>query len=450
MLFLKFGFHEMWKDEWQAWFLSRDLSLFELVDFLYYEGHPALWYLYLKPFTILFPSGIFGLKIAHGLMFVLAIWLLFKLNAPLWLKMAIALSYAFGFEYAIVSRGYILVLVLGLLCVHYLKREQGYTWAMALALFLLCQSEVQGVLLAFAFVVYLWFEKTKTKDMAYPLAGIFAGALCFVLSVYPRKSTDELSFAYTDGYLSVDNWMKAFQGISTNALIPGILPDTNVYGVTVLGLLIGSVVLSVAFYIFKNHRSILLFFFSFWIASLLFHSMIYPGGLRQWSVVAIVFMLALLMKNNLESNRITTYLTMLFLLPGVMYGLRAHYKDVTMPFTNAREAGMFIQQKVPANVPVVAINKFECAPVGGYAERRLYALPEGEPFTFFKWVEKVYLPSEQELMLFADYKKVGGIILLSPSLLNEERYPNAKLWQKFEANNLKGENYALYTLSRNQ
>lgn len=440
----------MWKDEWQAWFLSRDLNLFELLDFLYYEGHPGLWYLYLKPFTILWSSGILGLKIAHGLIFVLAVWLLFKLDAPLWLKVAIAMSYAFGFEYAVVSRGYIFVITLGLVGVHYLKRGQGYEWPMAMVIFLLCQSEVQGVLLSCAFVIYLWFEKSSRKDLISPMAGLLAGALCFVLSVYPRKSTDELSFAYAGEFLSADNWMKAFQGISTNAILPGILPDTNVFGVSGLGILLGVVVLSVIFYIFRNHRSVLLFFFSFWMASMLFHSMIYPGGLRQWSVVAIVFMLALLLKSKNEPNRITRFLTVLVLLPGVMYGLRAHYKDLTMPFTNAKDAGQFIHQKVPSNVPVVAINKFECAPVGGYAERGLYALPDGNPFSYFKWVEKVYLPSEEELMLFAEYKKVGGIIILSPSLLNADRYPNAKLWQTFETPNLKRENYALYTLSRNQ
>ena len=440
----------MWKDEWQAWFLSRDLSLFELLDFLYYEGHPALWYLYLKPFTMLWPSGIVGLKIAHGLVLVVSIMVLFKLEAPLWLKVGIALSYAFGFEYAVVSRGYIFVVLLGLLSVYFLKKRQGETWLMALLLFLLCQSEVQGVLLAGAFMAFLWFEKSEVKGLVKPLIGLAAGGICFVLSVYPRKSTDELSFAYAGEFFNSENWAKAFQGISTNAILPGVLPDTNVFGVSAVGVTFGVIVLLLIVYLLRYRLSVLSFFFSFWLASLLFHSMIYPGGLRQWSVVAVAFMLALLLQERFELDKARKYLTMILLIPGVIYGIRAHYKDVTLPFTNAKKVGLFIQEKVPLNVPVVAINKFECAPVGGYAEREFYALPEGTPFSYFKWVEKVYLPSEQELNLFADYKKVGGIIILTPSLLNEDRYPNAKLWQTFEGHNLKGENYALYTLSRNQ
>ena len=50
--YFKIAHHELWKDEWQAWFVAKDLGIKELLSFLYYEGHPSLWYLYLKIFTI--------------------------------------------------------------------------------------------------------------------------------------------------------------------------------------------------------------------------------------------------------------------------------------------------------------------------------------------------------------------------------------------------------------
>ena len=58
---VKFGYHEQWKDEWQAWFLARDLNVPDLLGFLYYEGHPALWYLWMKPFSLVMPTGDLGL-----------------------------------------------------------------------------------------------------------------------------------------------------------------------------------------------------------------------------------------------------------------------------------------------------------------------------------------------------------------------------------------------------
>lgn len=51
LTWMKFYHHELWKDEWQAWFVAKDKNFIEVLSFLNYEGHPALWYLYLKPFT---------------------------------------------------------------------------------------------------------------------------------------------------------------------------------------------------------------------------------------------------------------------------------------------------------------------------------------------------------------------------------------------------------------
>jgi hypothetical protein len=110
-------------------------------------------------------------------------------------------------------------------------------------------------------------------------------------------------------------------------------------------------------------------------------------------------------------------------------------------------AGQFIKEKIPEKVPIVAINKFEATPVIGYARRNFYELPDGVPFSYFRWVDKIYLPVENELKLFAKFKGVGGIVVLSPKPLDAERFPSLQLWQKWEDKNYKNENYYLYTLA---
>ena len=114
-------------------------------------------------------------------------------------------------------------------------------------------------------------------------------------------------------------------------------------------------------------------------------------------------------------------------------------EDINIPFTNAKVVGEFIEAKVPEKVPVVAINKFECTPVIGYAKRKFYELPNGVEFSYFRWVDKIYLPSEGELKLFTKYKGVGGIVVITPKALDPQRYPNAQLWQKFDQKNYKNE-----------
>ena len=44
--------HEMFRDEIQAWLIARDShGIADLIHNLKYEGHPALWYLFLLPLT---------------------------------------------------------------------------------------------------------------------------------------------------------------------------------------------------------------------------------------------------------------------------------------------------------------------------------------------------------------------------------------------------------------
>lgn len=445
ILAVKFGVHEMWKDEWQAWFVSRDLGFIDMLGFLYYEGHPALWYVYLKPFTWLFEDGEIGLKLAHSFAVIGTVFLLYKIDTNRWAKLLFLLSYAFMFEYGVISRGYILVIALSLAIAHRLKSEDLNRWTLPILLFLLCQSEVQGVILGGAFVLILiWEHRHSIIKVLRPVGAYIIGLLVFVVTVYPRKDADELAHAYSDQW----SFGATFQGLTTNAIWPGVLPDTNVFGPQVLGIILGGILLSgIAFFLKKNRGSIL-FFSGYWLATWSFHLLFYNGGLRQWSMVPIALFIAfaLIEKNKFERRHLLGFI--ILFLPSIFYNGKAVWRDVQLPFSNAKSAGLFIRDKVPENVPIIAINKFENTPVVGYAGRPFNALPDGQPFTYFKWVEKVYLPAEQELNLFAEYKGVGGIVIVAPYTLDAQRYPNLKEWKRFDRFNLKKENYIIYLYDR--
>ena len=132
----------------------------------------------------------------------------------------------------------------------------------------------------------------------------------------------------------------------------------------------------------------------------------------------------------------------------IRYTYLAMEKEIRHPFSNAKMTAEFIKKEVPEQAAIVAINKFEIAPVVGYANREFYALPDGESFTYFKWVEKIYLPTEGELKLFAGFKKVNRIIIITPKKLDARRFPNAILWQSFDNYSIKNESYYLYTLAK--
>ena len=444
---VKFGFHEQWKDEWQAWFLARDLSVTDLLSFLYYEGHPALWYLWLKPFSILLPTGDLGLKLAHVIIFTGFIYAWFRSDLPAWVKIAGLLTYPFFFEYGVVSRSYVLILLLAFFWSFGRNIRPGL---IPFLLFFLCQTAIQGVFVAFAIMVYHFFEKGWGKDFLQIATGAFIGLVAFVITVYPRDQREDLSFAYSASPDTLESWWAAFQGTTANVFFMGFLPDTNVFGLSVLGLFLGLLALALCILLLRSSRNALILFIAYWIPTFLFHAIIYNGGLRQWSMVFVVFILALSVAPNVLKSRKNLLIAVALFLGPLYYNGRAIVKEVTMPFSNSQITGDFIKERVPEGVPVVAINKFECSPVGGYAERAFYALPDGLPFTYFKWVEKIYIPTEAELRLFIDYKGVGGLVVISPVELDRARFPGLQEWQRFDQPNIKGENYILYTLKKDE
>lgn len=450
LLVYKLNFHELWKDEWQAWMVSRDLSIVDMLSFLNYEGHPSLWYLYLKLWTLLPIQEDIALQVAHIFLIIISTYILFiRLNLPTLWKALIAFSYFFIFEYGVVNRGYALVILLSLLAVDIICRYKS-SWLLGLILFLLCQTEVYGVIIAGAITLYILLSDKELKLVFNKKIILWSvsGFLLFVLTVYPRGNEDDFSRAYNQQTLSSEVIHESIQGHLANVFAIGVIDDTASSGNSILGLFISLILVILLVWLFiRDRRSLVTFIFGL-LVFILFGIFIFTGGIRQWGMVYLLFILILILsffRNKKFTSSRYLIATLLMIAP-VIHGLKALKVDASIPFSNAKKTGLFIKEKVPENVPVVVINKFETAPVGAYAERPLYELPSGEKFTFFKWLEKVYIPTQNELILFTEFKRVGGIVLLSPEPIDLKRFPNAVLWQEFSKENFKRENYWLYSM----
>ena len=76
LLVLGMLFHEMWRDEIQAWLIVRDShSVADLFRNLRYEGHPALWYVLLAPFS-LFSTQPEWMQVLQGAVALSSVWLI--------------------------------------------------------------------------------------------------------------------------------------------------------------------------------------------------------------------------------------------------------------------------------------------------------------------------------------------------------------------------------------
>ncbi len=455
----KFSLHELWKDEWQVWMLARDQGWGELLSRLYFEGHPALWYLYVKLWTYayaFFPGWPQEnwLTLAHLLPALAAYALLFfRLRFPWYLSLLLLGGYFILFEYGVVNRGYVLVLLLLFLALLLLSHWRQQTTELAVLFFLLCQTEVFSVFMVGALCLFLMLESGQAwgrdQSLRRILAGAGAGVLIFLITVFPRSGERNLEAAFVKPF-SAEAVTTAWQGHFVNTYWLGAVPDTNAFGVSPLGLVLSTVVLGILIWFFRRDRVLLITWSAFTLAFFLFAIAFYPGGVRQWGMIFVFFIACLHLWFERHGRLSVDQWIILgsFLFFQLRYAYLAFEKDARHPFTNAEAAGAFIREKVPPEVPIVAINKFAATPVIGYAGRNFYALPEGETFSYFKWTEKIYLPPQRELQLFAQFRNVGGLVVLTYQPLDPQRYPNAQLWQAFDQYNVKNENYWIYLLER--
>ncbi len=108
------GFHhEAWFDEMQAWLLARDNAFTTLIGtYARYEGTPGLWHaiLWLATRAGLPFGGIWVLSV--GFAIVAAAIVLWRAPFPLPLRVGLLVTWYFGYQYAVVARGYCLDLML--------------------------------------------------------------------------------------------------------------------------------------------------------------------------------------------------------------------------------------------------------------------------------------------------------------------------------------------------
>jgi hypothetical protein len=146
--------HAMWRDELQIWSLVRESgTLPELIHNMRYDGFPPLWYICLW-FISLVTASPLAMQLFH---FVcsLAAQLLVMTRAPFSgaMKLAVVAGYYVSFEYCIISRAYVLGVLLIFLFCAYRSWLAPRPLLRALIWGAVANSSIYGAILSLAFVV---------------------------------------------------------------------------------------------------------------------------------------------------------------------------------------------------------------------------------------------------------------------------------------------------------
>jgi hypothetical protein len=190
--------HEMWRDEIMAWLMARDARTpWDVFATIKYEGHPALWYLLMWPAAHLSWNPA-GMQVVHALLAGAAVFVLLRWAPFPWaVRIVLALGYFPAYEWGVLARNYaVSVLLLFVFCALYGQRWRRFP-ALAVALFLLCHTNVHSLILVAVLLLVLLVEYPVAyvgrwhgaeRSLGRVLAGlaiVLAGMLTAVVQLKP-------------------------------------------------------------------------------------------------------------------------------------------------------------------------------------------------------------------------------------------------------------------------
>lgn len=187
--------HEPFADEAQAWLIGRDASLGQIFGtVLHYEGSPGLWHALLWALNRLhLPyEALFLVSAACGI--AGAALVLWRAPFPSWMRVAVLVSYFYGYQFPVVARSYALDLVLVPLaaCWFAQRTRQPLRYGLVIALIASCNSHgfCAAAVMGLEFAWALWRDAGRPLGRALAGLGLAAlGGLATIVTVWPAPDT---------------------------------------------------------------------------------------------------------------------------------------------------------------------------------------------------------------------------------------------------------------------
>ncbi len=179
--------------------IARSCSLQDILfRVLHYQGHPPLWYVVLWVSTRLH-LHYSCINLLAAIIASAGIYVFLRFSPfPIYLRALIPFGFFLGYQYAVVSRSYVLFPLLGFLSVHIFRQKANRPITLSLLLGLLANVSVHGTLVAvgFALAYVASLANPASRDprsfpkrrKVYVALAVFTAALTIsVYSVWPKE-----------------------------------------------------------------------------------------------------------------------------------------------------------------------------------------------------------------------------------------------------------------------
>lgn len=332
--------HELWFDEVQAWSLAKNLNVLELINQMKFEGHSAMWSLFLKIFIECGFSFVILNFISWFIGVLSALTICYKTNFNKFTKVLILFNVSLLYFSTVFARPYCIAYFMMTLLMVFYKERYNKPYLVGLILLILSNTHllVMGFMLALFLIEFygLFKYKDNKKEKIILMSFMVFGVLLFFFQIVGSLGARDSMFvnipiseilinfmlAITDFFKAIFNWpIMSFLG-----------------GIFLL-------LLFIRIYNYKKYFFILLCTFSFYFIISLF----YPLNSYKtfFIVVSIIFCVKELVEEHNDRTIVKYFL--LFLLcscPQSIFSVNDEYKN---KISDSEIVWQYIENKEKSN-----------------------------------------------------------------------------------------------------
>jgi hypothetical protein len=398
--------HEMWRDEYQTWLVvSQSHSILDLWNNSQYEGHALLWHFILFIITQ-FTQNPLSMQLVHVALAASAI-LIMAVFSPFtrFQKILLSFGYFLLYEYAVISRYYVLTVLLLFVALSLFHNSKRKPIVFAIVLFLLANTSIFGVVFSVLLMVLVVHQFITGQQGDKSLiagnwrtlvaTGIFISGVSF--SLYSIQRGAQTTFAQTSflwqGGLNSKRLVFTISEILA-ALVP--IPNTfqpDFWNKSIvfdlsweMRVILAICIIGFFFWSFQKNRSVLFFWGSGVLTiGMLVYRLLIPairyGGHIYLLLVASLWLNNLLsdrsgiprlkkVKRTLQSSE--SFFFQSILLLQVIAGCIACYLDLRYPFSNCDKAGRYLAREEISHQCLYGSPDFIVSPLTAFVHRPIY------------------------------------------------------------------------------
>ena len=428
-------FHEMWRDEHQAWLVARDAhSIPQVFQNMRYEGNPALWHLFLFLITRFTHDPIF--MQAFHLLIACSFIYIFNRYAPI--KNLYKVLFTFGYfplyEYAVISRSYSLgILLLFAVCALY-KNRSSYYILIGVLLALLANVTIYAVIVAgglagILLLDYFYYQEKNNKKLFSLVGGLtifIIGAAFSLYQIWPDKD-NSFPASYATQILHLPRWTQVASKLFTTYLyIPQIQEhfwNTNIYfsepqlvsnyslsqwvshnpEYLWAGIILPLLLFLSAVIIFLRRPLILLLYagITVGLSAIYYYTLLLHSRYCGYLLITLIacYWLAeyypekkytkpLYQASSSLGKRISRPFLTIVLLFNVIGAIVAYTMDLQYKFSSSKEAALYIRENKLDTLTIAGSTDFAISPLATYLDRKIYYPQMSDYGSFTIWNKK--------------------------------------------------------------